>query len=141
MKITYYGQRLKINRKAFFSMEAIIGFLFLFVILSWVIIFVSKSATVNTTSQQVDLAQSHAEYVLSQLQKAPIATLAQEIQKGTWNYPNMPSISAEGMVALPNESIMTESVGSTKLQVTVTVRWQSHDGQLREKKVNMMIGG
>lgn len=120
-------------------MEAIIGLLVLSVIVSWMIIFVSKSAIVYNASQQDDLAQAHAEYVLSQIKLAPFDTLAEEIVKGSWNFPNMPSISASGMVSMPNESIMTEISETTPLQVTVTVRWQSHDGQQRQKRSQLMF--
>ena len=122
-------------------MEVVIGVLILAVILSWMITLISKSATMQNVGQQEDLAQAHAEFVLSQLQKAPFNTLAGEIQKGTWNYPNAPSITAAGLMALPKESIMTECTGTSTLQVTVTVRWQSHDGLLKEKTARLMMAG
>ena len=122
-------------------MEALLGLLILGFVLSWVITFVMKSSSVQDSSRNEDLAQVHAEFVLSDLQNAPFNTLADGIRQGVWNYPNMPTVTAAGLTALPGESIMTQCSGAGTLNVTVTVRWQDRNGEAKEKIAQTMIGG
>ena len=129
------------NKKGFFSMEAILGFLILVVIVSWDITFVMKSASFQDARRNEDLAKSHIEFVLSQLRNAPFSTLADDIHHGVWNYTNVPAIIAAGLAPLPSEFITTECSGSGPLNITVTLRWQNRSGQAKEEVASMTIGG
>lgn len=121
-----------INKRAVFSIEALILFLVLFVLFSWVFVLVSKTAVINKGKQNEALAQVHAESIIRQLTNTPCETVVIEIQNGTWNYPNVPSVLSLGLGGLPNETIITEEAF---LKVNVTVRWQNPDGQYKEKEI------
>ncbi len=129
------------NKKAFFSMEALLGLLVVVVTVSWIIVIVWKSASVQESARYEDVALGHAEFILSNIQKAPLETLAHDIQKGIWNYPNGPAIAAAGLLVLPGEYIITECEGEGALRVTVTVRWRDISGEMREKAAEATFGG
>lgn len=124
------------NKKAFFSMEAIICFLVLWVLFSWIVVLASKAANVHQSLQNEALADVHAEYIFKQIKNAPREKLAVEIQRGNWNFPNAPAVLALGLGALPNETIKTESEGA---HIQVTVRWQNRDGQYKDKQFRMAL--
>jgi hypothetical protein len=50
------------NKKGFFSMEAILGFLILVVIISWEITFVMKSASFQDARRNEGIAKTHYEF-------------------------------------------------------------------------------
>lgn len=127
------------NNRAFFSMEAIMVLLVLFVLFSWIVVLVSKTSVVQKSQQNEALAQVHAEYVIKQLKNTPREKLASEIQKGTWSFPNAPSILSIGLGALPNETIMTESEGTEPLRIKITVRWQNKKGRYQEKQIQLTV--
>lgn len=129
------------NKKAFFSMEAVLSMLVVAVILSWIVLFLSKSATVQSFNQNEQLARAHAEYVIGKLKKLPAESWAEEIRHGNWNFPNSPAIMAEGLIALPNESILTSYENEAGVQVAVVVHWQNPDGQYKEISARLKNGG
>lgn len=133
--------RLLSNKKAYLSMEAILAILVVTVIISWIAVLLSQTATVQSFDQNRQLARVHADYVIGKLKKVPAQSLADEIRHGNWNFPNSPAIMAEGLVALPNESILTYYENETGLQVKVVVRWQNPDGQYKEISVQLPISG
>lgn len=129
------------NKRAFFSMESLLGLLVLTVTVSWIIVIVMKSASVQESMRYEDIALSQAEYVLSNIQKAPFETIAHDIHKGVWNYPNGPAIAAAGLMVLPGEYILTECSGEGALDVKVTVHWRDISGEERERAAQATIGG
>lgn len=133
-------KRLRPMHNGFFTMESLVGLLILGVILSWIITFVLKSGTLVEDDRHQDIAKSHAEFVLSQIRNAPIETLPNDIRQGVWNYPNAPTITALGLMALPGESIITESAVDGALKVKVIVRWVDRHGEAQEETVRMVIG-
>lgn len=122
-------------------MEAMLSILVLTVIISWIIILLSQTATVQSFNQNEQLARSHAQYVIGKLKKVPSQAVVEEIRHGNWNFPNSPAIMAEGLVSLPNESIIVFYENETGLQVKVVVRWQNPDGQYKETSANFRVGG
>lgn len=129
------------SKRAFFSLEALLGILMLTLALSWVITAVMKAGVVHDTILQNDVAHAHAEFIISGLQKAPPAAIVDDIREGHWNYPNPPSIAAVGMIPLPGESIITQVATEGTPQVTVTVRWLDQNGETKTKIAEMTIGG
>ena len=128
------------NKRAFFTLEALLGMLMLVLALSWVITVVMKTQVLKDAIRQQDVAKVHAEYVVSGLQGTPEASLLEEIRDGLWNYPNAPSIAAVGMIPLPGESIITEFITEGVTKVVVTVRWFNRHGEVRTETTEMMLG-
>lgn len=128
---------LRKDKKAFLSMEAVLAILVLTVIITWIVVLLSQTSTVQTFNQNEQLARVHAGYVIQRLKKVPALSWGDEIRHGNWNFPNSPAIMAEGLVALPNESIITYYENEPAPQVTVVVRWQNPDGQYKETSAHL----
>ncbi len=132
--------RINRNKQAFFTLEALLGILMLVLALSWVITVIMKTQVVQDDIRLEDVARAHAEFIVSELQRSTPATLVENIRDGHWNYPNMPSIAAVGMIPLPGESIITEIVSEGTPRVVITVSWLNQQGETKTKVVEMMLG-
>lgn len=120
-------------------MEAVVGLLVLVVLLSWIIVLVSRMAIVHEGKHNLALAQVHAEHVINQLKSKPWEQIVYEISRGDWNFPGKPAVMAMGLGALPNESVMTEIHGENPRGIKVAVRWLDVDGQFKEEAKEIKI--
>lgn len=140
MNVFGHFKRIKRNKQAFFTLEAMLGMLMLVLALSWVITVIMKTQVIQDAIRQEDVAQAHAELILSSLQISQPATLVEEIRDGHWNYPNAPSLSAVGIFPLHGESIMTEVASEGAPKVVITVRWINEHGETKTKLIEKMLG-
>ncbi len=140
--MTIFGQfkGIRNNKRAFFTLEALLGILMLVLALSWVITVIMKTQVLQDAIRQEDVAQAHAQFILSSIQESTSSALIEDIRDGNWNYPNAPSIAAVGMIPLPGESIMTEVASEEPPNVMFTVRWINQHGETKTKIVEMTLG-
>ncbi|OQB12858.1 MAG: hypothetical protein BWY16_00355 [Candidatus Omnitrophica bacterium ADurb.Bin205] len=92
---------------------AMSGMLYLFVNCSFL----------GNANRNLSLAVSHGQFVMEDIKAAEFSGLQESINAGVWNW-DAATISAKGLTALNNESIITASTGVEPLHIVVTVLWK-----------------
>ncbi|MDD4981919.1 MAG: type II secretion system protein [Candidatus Omnitrophota bacterium] len=92
---------------------AMSGMLYLFVNCSFL----------DNANRNLSLAVSHGQFVMEDIKDADFSGLQASINAGVWNWDAV-AISAKGLTALDNESIITASTGVDPLHIVVTVLWK-----------------
>ncbi|MDD3087992.1 MAG: prepilin-type N-terminal cleavage/methylation domain-containing protein [Candidatus Omnitrophica bacterium] len=92
---------------------AMSGMLYLFVNCSFL----------DNANRNLSLAVSHGQFVMEDIKDADFSSLQASINAGVWNWDAV-AISAKGLTALDNESIITASTGVDPLHIVVTVLWK-----------------
>ena len=91
--------------------------------------------SLNETSRNLTKATQHAQFVLEEMRNTAFANVSSNISSGTWNW-DASEIAGQGLEALNAEVITVTSLGTTVLDITITVTW--YDSQRRSRSLTLI---
>lgn len=112
---------------------AILAFALCAILLSYINCFF-----LNESSRNLNIAISHAAYVMEEIKNTDFSSIKANIDNGNWDWSGT-DISSRGLTALTNETIDTQVNGTTLLDILVTVNWRERSLRDRNTSVESLI--
>ena len=129
----------RVTNKGAFSLPelllatAILAFALCAILLSYVNCFF-----LNESSRNLNIAISHAAYVMEEIKNTSFSSITTNINSGNWDWSGT-DITSRGLTALNNETIDAQVNGTTMLDVLVTVYWKDRGLRNRSTGVETLI--
>ncbi|MGD9015046.1 MAG: hypothetical protein PVI33_03375 [Candidatus Omnitrophota bacterium] len=119
--------------------ELLLAVAILAFVLSGMIILFVNCLFLNEANRNLTQSISHAQYVMEDIKNTYFSGIKSMIDNGDWDW-NTTDITANGLVALVNESIDTSrGLTNNPIEVTVSVQWEDRRQRPRQTELRTLI--